>query len=356
MQPQDYACTTSAVLPRTGGSARLSPPYACKALVLPPVHAELSNDIGACLEQISFIPHAIGPGGTLDQNTTTGLSLVESCHHMHTTELCTAGLSLAKGPKGDTHGRADIDWFIRLTGCELGRTNAQISPLNCPLTPSNLVVIGVTIVTELTDELRYHQAEHDWGHIYRRAVPFGWPFSPQSHQRSYSRTDSSVSRATWLHAIGSCSQLSCTRRIQTAQPFGVRSPFFCIPTKGLQPFTFHLLFHTNPKPLKPSNPQDYCHYCLSATSSISDPFEGRNRALEVAFTLASVPLERTELNTLTELNTPLDLQIGMNRARKSTKWSSRDRGQAGKTPKIVHLAISNRSRGIYVALTLGLIF
>ncbi|GMP74323.1 hypothetical protein CsSME_00031774 [Camellia sinensis var. sinensis] len=43
MQPQDYARTTSAVLPRTGGSARLSPPYACKGLVLPLVHAELSN-------------------------------------------------------------------------------------------------------------------------------------------------------------------------------------------------------------------------------------------------------------------------------------------------------------------------
>ncbi|THG08276.1 hypothetical protein TEA_023883 [Camellia sinensis var. sinensis] len=54
----------------------------------------------------------------LNVNTTTGLSLVESCHHMHTTELCIAGLSLAKGPKGDTHGQANIDRFIRLTGCE----------------------------------------------------------------------------------------------------------------------------------------------------------------------------------------------------------------------------------------------
>ncbi|CAL5360526.1 unnamed protein product [Camellia sinensis] len=121
MQPQDYARTTSAVLPRTGGNARLSLPYACKGLVLPPVHAELSNGIGACLEQISSLPHAIGPGGTLNQNTTTGLSLVESCHHMHTTGLCIAGLSLAKGPKGDAHGRADIDRFIRLTGCEVCR-------------------------------------------------------------------------------------------------------------------------------------------------------------------------------------------------------------------------------------------
>ncbi|CAL5390352.1 unnamed protein product [Camellia sinensis] len=40
---------------------------------------------------------------------------------MHTTELCIAGLSLVKGPKGDTHGRVDIDRFIRLTGCEVCR-------------------------------------------------------------------------------------------------------------------------------------------------------------------------------------------------------------------------------------------
>ena len=131
---------------------------------------------------------------------------------------------------------------------------AQISPLNCPLTPSDLVAIGVTIVTELTDELRHHQAEHDRGHIHSRAVPFGRPFPPQSHQRSYSRTDSCVSSVTWLHAIGSCSQLFYMRRIHTAQPFGVPSPRLCVPTKGLKPFTFHLLFHTNPKPLKPSNP------------------------------------------------------------------------------------------------------
>ncbi|GMP69029.1 hypothetical protein CsSME_00028430 [Camellia sinensis var. sinensis] len=53
MQPQDYVRTTSAVLPKTGGSARLSPPYACTGLVLPPVHAELSNSIEACVEQMS---------------------------------------------------------------------------------------------------------------------------------------------------------------------------------------------------------------------------------------------------------------------------------------------------------------
>ncbi|KAF5946998.1 hypothetical protein HYC85_017226 [Camellia sinensis] len=43
MQPQDCARTISVVLPWTGDSVHLSPPYACKGLVLLPVRAELSN-------------------------------------------------------------------------------------------------------------------------------------------------------------------------------------------------------------------------------------------------------------------------------------------------------------------------
>ncbi|KAF5936575.1 hypothetical protein HYC85_024081 [Camellia sinensis] len=45
------------------------------------------------------LPHAIGPGGTLNRGTTTGRFLVEAILYKHTTELINADLSLGKGAK-----------------------------------------------------------------------------------------------------------------------------------------------------------------------------------------------------------------------------------------------------------------
>ena len=44
--------TASAVLPWTGGRARLPPPHTCKGQIFYPVHAKLPNGTDACLEQI----------------------------------------------------------------------------------------------------------------------------------------------------------------------------------------------------------------------------------------------------------------------------------------------------------------